>query len=40
VRIPIPGHMWIGTVHQIRLDFLAGGERGDSFDLQSLILTN
>lgn len=40
VRVPLPDHLWAGEVHQIRLDFLAGGEVGDSFDLQSIILTN
>ena len=40
VRVQLPQHLWSGTVHQIRFDFLASGEVGDSFDLRSFVLTN
>ena len=40
VRVDLPPEYWSGTVHQIRLDFFSGCERGDVFDLQKLVLTN
>jgi len=39
-RIPLPTQYWSGEVHQIRLDFFGGCERGDEFHLQSIVLTN
>ena len=39
-RVELPDNYWSGTVHQIRLDFFGGCERGDVFDLQKLVLTN
>ena len=39
-RIKLPDNIWHGKVHQIRLDFFNSCERGDVFDLQSIILTN
>ena len=39
-RVELPDSYWSGTVHQIRLDFFGGCERGDVFDLQKLVLTN
>lgn len=40
VRIPLPTSVWSGEVHQLRLDFFNGCERGDEFHLQSIVLTN
>lgn len=39
-RIELPTEYWSGEVHQIRLDFFGGCERGDEFHLQSIVLTN
>ena len=39
-RIALPPEYWSGTVHQIRLDFFNGCERGDEFHLKSIVLTN
>ena len=39
-RIPLPAKYWSGTVHQLRLDFFNGCERGDEFHLKSIVLTN
>ncbi len=39
-RVQLPAGVWSGTVHQLRLDFFSGCERGDEFHLQSIILTN
>ena len=39
-RVELPPEYWSGTVHQIRLDFFGGCERGDVFDLQKIVLTN
>ncbi len=39
-RVQLPAGMWGGTVHQLRLDFFSGCERGDEFHLQSIVLTN
>jgi len=39
-RISLPTQYWSGEVHQIRLDFFGGCERGDEFHLQSIVLTN
>ena len=39
-RVELPDNYWSGTVHQIRLDFFGGCERGDVFDLRSIVLTN
>ena len=39
-RVPLPTQYWSGDVHQIRLDFFGGCERGDEFHLQSIVLTN
>ena len=38
--IELPAEYWSGEVHQIRLDFFGGCERGDEFHLQSIVLTN
>lgn len=40
VRVTLPQQIWSGDIHQIRLDFVAGCEAGDVFDVQSIILTN
>ena len=39
-RVPLPTQYWSGDVHQIRLDFFGGCERGDEFHLKSIVLTN
>ena len=39
-RVELPSEYWSGKVHQIRLDFFGGCERGDVFDLRSIVLTN
>ena len=38
--VELPAEYWSGKVHQIRLDFFGGCERGDVFDLRSIVLTN
>lgn len=39
-RVSLPTQYWSGRIHQIRLDFFGGCERGDAFDLKSIVLTN